>query len=332
MTYGELDRRAAILARHLRELGVGPETPVGLCMERTPELLVGVLGIWKAGGAYVPLDPAYPAERLGWIISDAALPVVVATAGTAAVLPEHGATLVRVDQLPETATSEAAPEVPASDASLAYVIYTSGSTGRPKGVLVQHGSLSNLLAATREAFGVGEGDVMPALASYAFDIWLFEALLPLTSGAAVRLVARERVLDVPALVEEIADATLVHAVPALMRQLVQAERETPRLARLRRAFVGGDRVPADLLAEMREALPGAETHVLYGPTEGTILASTHPVPAGRDGGGAPDRPSPGERAPVRLRRVRKPAAGGRAGRAADRRGGGGARLPGPRRR
>jgi amino acid adenylation domain-containing protein len=277
VTYGALDRRAAVLARQLRELGVGPETPVGLCMERTPELLVGVMGIWKAGGAYVPLDPSSPAERLGWIISDAALPVVVATGATAGVLPEHGATLVRVDQLAETAG--AVPEVPASDAGLAYVIYTSGSTGRPKGVLVEHGSLANLLAATREAFGVGEGDVMPALASYAFDIWLFEGLLPLTSGAAVRLVERERVMDVPALVEEIADSTLLHAVPALMRQLVHAERETPRLARLRRAFVGGDRVAADLLAEMREALPGAETHVLYGPTEGTILASMLPVPA-----------------------------------------------------
>ncbi|HEX8318640.1 amino acid adenylation domain-containing protein, partial [Longimicrobium sp.] len=278
VTYGALDRRAAILAGHLRDLGVGPETPVGLCLERTPELLVGVLAIWKAGGAYVPLDPSYPAERLGWIIADAALPVVVVAESTAGVLPEHGATLVRMDQLPDTA-STTAPEVPASNAGLAYVIYTSGSTGRPKGVLVQHGSLANLLAATRETFGVEEGDVMPALASYAFDIWLFEALLPLTSGAAVRLVERDRVLDVPALLEEVADATLVHAVPALMRQLVQAERETPRLARLRRAFVGGDRVPADLLAEMREALPGAESHVLYGPTEGTILASVHPVPA-----------------------------------------------------
>jgi amino acid adenylation domain-containing protein len=277
VTYGALDRRASILARHLRDLGVGPETPVGLCMERTPELLVGVLGIWKAGGAYVPLDPGYPAERLGWIITDAALPVVVATGSTAAVLPEHGATVIRVDQLSDTA-SDAAPELPASDGSLAYVIYTSGSTGRPKGVQVQHGSLSNLLAATREAFGVVQRDVMPALASYAFDIWLFEALLPLTSGAAVRLVARERVLDVPALLEEIADATFLHAVPALMRQVVQVERETPRLRLLRRAFVGGDRVPADLLAEMRETLSRAETHVLYGPTEGTILASTHPVP------------------------------------------------------
>ncbi|HEX2081445.1 MAG TPA: amino acid adenylation domain-containing protein, partial [Longimicrobium sp.] len=274
VTYGALDRRAAVLARHLRDLGVVPETPVGLCMERTPELLVGVLGIWKAGGAYVPLDPSYPAERLGWIIADAAVPVVVATGRTAGVLPEHGATLVRVDQLPE-----AAPEVPVSDTSLAYVIYTSGSTGRPKGVLVQHGSLANLLAATREVFGVVEGDVMPALASYAFDIWLFEALLPLTSGGAVRLVERERVLDVPALLEEIADATLVHAVPALMRQVVQVERERPRLGRLRRAFVGGDRVAADLLAEMRETLPGVEAHVLYGPTEGTILASVYAVPA-----------------------------------------------------
>ncbi|HEV3052244.1 MAG TPA: amino acid adenylation domain-containing protein, partial [Longimicrobium sp.] len=290
VTYGALERRASILARHLRELGVGLETPVGLCMERTPELLVGVLGIWKAGGAYVPLDPGYPAERLGWIIHDAALPVVVATEGTAAVLPEHGATLVRVDHLPETAADTAA-EVPGSDASLAYVIYTSGSTGTPKGVLVQHGSLSNLLGATREAFGVVAGDVMPALASYAFDIWLFEALLPLTSGAAVRLVDRDRVMDVPALVEEIADATLVHAVPALMRQVIQAERDTPRLARLRRAFVGGDRVSADLLAEMRETLSGAETHVLYGPTEGTILASAHPVPAdGRVEGNPIGRP------------------------------------------
>ncbi|WP_420127104.1 non-ribosomal peptide synthase/polyketide synthase [Longimicrobium sp.] len=277
VTYGELDRRASILARHLRDLGVGSETPVGLCMERTPELLVGVLGIWKAGGAYVPLDPGYPAERLGWMISDAALPVVVVAESTAGVLPEHGATLVRVDQLPDAA--DAAPELPASHASLAYVIYTSGSTGRPKGVQVQHGSLSNLLAATREAFGVVADDVMPALASYAFDIWLFEALLPLTSGAAVRLVERERVMDVPALAEEIADATLVHAVPALMRQIVESERETPRLGRLRRAFVGGDQVAADLLAEMRETLSEAESHVLYGPTEGTILASTHPVPA-----------------------------------------------------
>ncbi|HYH81260.1 MAG TPA: amino acid adenylation domain-containing protein [Longimicrobium sp.] len=280
LTYGALDRRAEALARRLRELGVGPEVPVGLCMERTPELLVGVLGIWKAGGAYVPLDPGYPAERLGWIVADASLAVIVTAGAAAGALPEHRATLVRSDGLPDADDASPDPvETPVSASNLAYVIYTSGSTGRPKGVLVQHGSLANLLAATREAFGVGPGDVMPALASYAFDIWLFESLLPLTSGAAVRLVGRERVLNVPALLDEAADATLLHAVPALMRQVAAAERESPRLGRLRHAFVGGDRVPADLLAEMRAALPAAETHVFYGPTEGSILASAHPVPA-----------------------------------------------------
>ncbi|HEU0053556.1 MAG TPA: amino acid adenylation domain-containing protein, partial [Longimicrobium sp.] len=287
ITYADLDARAESLARRLRALGVGPETPVGLCMDRTPELLVGVLGIWKAGGAYVPLDPGYPAERLAWIVSDAALPVIVTGGGAADALPEHAATIVRIDEVSETkSTEDASTEdalISVSPANLAYVIHTSGSTGRPKGVLVRHGSLANLLASTREAFGVRPGDVMPALASYAFDIWLFEALLPLTSGAATRIVARERVLDVPSLLDEVSDATLLHAVPALMRQVAEVERAAPKLARLRRAFVGGDRVPAELLAEMREALPSAETHVLYGPTEATILASAHRVDGAVEG-------------------------------------------------
>ena len=253
MTYGVLERRASILAGHLRALGVGPETAVGLCREATPRLLVGVLGIWKAGGAYVPLDPSYPAERLGWIIADAALPVVVATEGTAGVLPEHGAILVRVDQLPET-VAEAAPEVPASDMSQAYVIYTSGSTGRPK-VLVQHGSLANLLSATREAFGVGGGGRDAGGGVVRLRHLALRDAAPAHLGGLGAPGGARAGAGRPALLEEIADATLVHAVPALMRQLVQAERETPRLGRLRRAFVGGDRVAADLLAEMREAFP-----------------------------------------------------------------------------
>ncbi|HEY0022712.1 MAG TPA: non-ribosomal peptide synthase/polyketide synthase [Longimicrobium sp.] len=278
LTYGKLNERANRLAHHLAGLGVGAETRVAICLEPGPEMVVSVLAVLKAGGAYVPLDPAYPAERLAFMLADAAVPVLVTQESLRAALSlSDGVAVVSVDRDSVAAKSAENPERSVSPGHLAYVIYTSGSTGTPKGVLVQHGSLANLLATTREAFGVDEGDLMPAMASYAFDIWLFEALLPLTSGAAVRLVERERVMDVPALVQEIADATLVHAVPALMRQLVQAERETPRLARLRRAFVGGDRVAADLLAEMREALPGAESHVLYGPTEGTILASTHPV-------------------------------------------------------
>ncbi|HEU4558322.1 MAG TPA: amino acid adenylation domain-containing protein, partial [Longimicrobium sp.] len=280
LTYAELNARANRLAHNLRRRGVGPEVRVGICLERSVEMVVAILAVLKAGGAYVPLDPGYPAERLAFMFADSGAGLLLTRPPLPEGLPPQAAEVVCLDADRERIEAESAraPAAGVLPENLAYVIYTSGSTGTPKGVLVQHGSLANLLAATRGAFGVGEGDVVPALASYAFDIWLFEALLPLTSGGAVRLVERERVLDVPALVEEIADATLVHAVPALMRQLVQAERETPRLTRLRRAFVGGDRVAADLLAEMREALPGAETHVLYGPTEGTILASMHPVP------------------------------------------------------
>jgi amino acid adenylation domain-containing protein len=281
LTYRELNARANRLAHHLRRRGVRPETRVGICLQRGPELVVAILAVLKAGGAYVPLDPAYPAERLAFMLADSGAPLLLTRLPLPEGLAPHAAEVVCLDAGRERIEAESAraPAAGVLPGTLAYVIYTSGSTGRPKGVLVPHGSLANLLAATREAFGVGEGDVMPALVSFAFDIWLFEALLPLISGAAVRLVERERVLDVPALLEEIADATLVHAVPALMRQLVRAERETPRLGRLRRAFVGGDQVAADLLAEMRETLPAAEVHVLYGPTEGTILASTHPVPA-----------------------------------------------------
>ncbi len=298
LTYAGLDARSDALALRLRGLGVGPETPVGLCVERTPEMVVGVLGIWKAGGAYVPLDPAYPTGRLELIARDAALRVVVASAEAAGSVPVLAGEIVMVDGTPlPPAPSPARGEgehdgVEADEAvagcslfpvpcSLAYVIYTSGSTGTPKGVLVEHGSLSNLLHAAREAFGVGPGDVMPSLASFAFDIWLFEAVLPLTVGATVRLVARERVLDPARLVEEVEDATLLHAVPALMRQLVREVRASPapRLAGVRRAFVGGDLVPPDLLAEMRAAFPRAAAFVTYGPTEAAVLASSHRVPA-----------------------------------------------------
>ncbi|HET7231202.1 MAG TPA: amino acid adenylation domain-containing protein, partial [Longimicrobium sp.] len=278
LTFGEIERRAAALARRLRALGVKPETRVGLCMERTPDLVVGALGIWKAGGAYVPLDPSYPPERLGWIVSDSALPVIVAAGSAAEALPESEATLVRLDELPGDVSDDVVDEVTVDPSTLAYVIYTSGSTGRPKGVLVQHGSLANILAVTREWYSVRPGDVVPAMSSFAFDVWLFEAFLPLTAGAATRLVARDRVMDVPALLDEIADTTFLHAVPALMREIAREERERPRLTRLRDAMVGGDRVQPDLVAEMRAAFPSTVTHVFYGPTEAAIMTSGHHAP------------------------------------------------------
>ncbi len=285
-TYAELERWANRLAHALRGRGVGPEVRVGVCLSRTPEMIVAVLGILKAGGAYVPLDPAHPRERLGYVLEDAGAALVLSESALAERLPAGGIPVLALDAEREVVAG--APDTPpaggAGPESLAYVIYTSGSTGRPKGVMVEHRGLANLLLAAGAEFGFREGDVAPALASFAFDIWGFETLVPLVTGGAVRLVPRERVLDVPALLEECRDATVLHAVPALMRQVVDAGRGA--LPAARRLFVGGDLVPPELLEDMRAAFPRAEIRVLYGPTEGTVLASAQAL----DGGPVPARP------------------------------------------
>ncbi|WP_331023625.1 amino acid adenylation domain-containing protein [Longimicrobium sp.] len=283
LTYAELNARANRVAHHLRALGVGPEVRVAVGVRRGLETVVGLLAVLKAGGGYVPLDIVNPEDRLQYVLGDSAPaalltegPLVARFAGAGVPLVDTG-DLAALDAYPASDPDRA--EVGVRPEHLAYVIYTSGSTGRPKGVLVRHGSLVSLLAVSRAEYGVGPGDVLPALASSAFDISLFEILLPLISGAETRLVMPQRVMDPRAFLSEVTDATLLHAVPALMREIVQVERRAPRLARLRATFVGGDQVPADLLAEMTATFPAARTSVLYGPTEAAILASAHEVPA-----------------------------------------------------
>ncbi|HEV3049609.1 MAG TPA: amino acid adenylation domain-containing protein, partial [Longimicrobium sp.] len=282
LTYAELNARANQLAHHLRSLGVGPEVRVAVFIRRGIETVVSLLAVLKAGGGYVPFDVGNPDDRHRYTLADST-PAVVLTGGPpAARLAGAGVPLVDLGDSAvweHPASDPDRAEVGVGPEHLAYVIYTSGSTGRPKGVLVRHGSLVNLLVDTRAAYGVGPGDVLPALASSAFDISLFELLLPLVSGAELRLVAPTRVMDARALLGEITDATLLHAVPALMRDIAQVQRRAPSLPRLRATFVGGEQVPADLLAEMSAAFPAARTHILYGPTEATILASAHAVPA-----------------------------------------------------
>jgi len=280
LTYAELNGRANRLAHHLRALGVGPDARVGICVERSLEMVVGVLGVLKAGGAYVPLDPGYPPERLAYMLGDSAPAAVLVQTHLRDRVRSAGVPLLELD-----AGASAWASLPATDPGrggltpehLAYVIYTSGSTGRPKGVRVPHGSVAATLAVAGEAFGFGAGDRVPSLASFAFDIWLFETLLPLLGGGSVRLVPRERLPDVPRLVKDLALCTVVHAVPALMRRIVEEVRATPGgvLDTLRHAFVGGDAVAPDLLEQMRAAFPAAAIHVLYGPTEGAIICAAH---------------------------------------------------------
>ncbi len=279
-TYRELDRRAGILAERLRALGVGPEVPVGLCVEHGPELAVAVLGIFRSGGAYVPLDPAHPPARLAFLLKDSAVRVLVTQSHLLASLPPHGAEVVLPGGEGSVGESGLSPSPAPGD--LAYRIYTSGTTGRPKAVQVEHGMLAATLAATRERFGFTAGDRMPCLALSTFDIFLFELLSPLLAGGTAVLFPIQPRLDVEQVVDHLGELTCLHAVPALMRSLVDALRrrgkEAPDVGRLRQVFVGGEAVPADLLEDLRQTFPGARVWVLYGPTEGTILCSGHPVP------------------------------------------------------
>ncbi|MFL6203220.1 MAG: amino acid adenylation domain-containing protein, partial [Thermoanaerobaculia bacterium] len=267
LTYRELDRRANRVAHALIARGVGPESRVGLRTERSLEMLVGLLAIFKAGGAYVPLDPVYPEDRLAYMIEDAGVELVLTREA-----------LVELSVQGE----EGRPLRPGSPSDLAYVIYTSGSTGRPKGVMVEHGQLVQTLWAVREELVWEASDRTLCLAPFSFDIFLFELWSPLLAGGRCELVPLAPVLDLDAVVARLPEVTRLHAVPALMGAVMeQAQRSGSPFFRMRTLFVGGDAVPAELLSRMRRVFPGAELRVLYGPTEGTILATSWRVEAGR---------------------------------------------------
>src|SRR6185436_16470967 len=274
-TFAAIDRAADRLASRLRVRGVGPGRIVGLCVERSAEMVMGLLGIWKSGGAWLPLDPSYPEARRDFLIGDALGddPVVVtrvdlAEGGEGA--PEHG----------EAPAGPNNPEAPA------YVIYTSGTTGMPKGVVVEHRQLSALLASVQRSCGFGADDRMPCVAPFSFDIFLFELLAPLLAGGTSVLIGLRPSLDVDRLVARLGEMTRLHAVPALMHQICDAARSSDAGGHwpgMRSLFVGGDRVPADLLEDLRPVFPNAEIRVLYGPTEATVLATSHTARPGETG-------------------------------------------------
>ena len=289
LTYRELNARANRLARRLRLSGVGRDTIVGLCLDRSLDLVVALRWPCVLKAEVVPScrsrSVAYPEERLAFLLADSRALVLLAERRLAAGLAAGGRELLVPAELRQSLARESAADLPGEPAadSLAYVIYTSGSTGRPKGVLVEHRNLAYVLAAGRE-LGFTAEDVMPVLAPSAFDIFLFELLSPLAAGGTAVLVRLDPVPDLARLSRLLTGVTRLHAVPALMRQIVdrvRAEGEEPRPYRgLRTLFTGGDTVPAGLLADLLDTFPHAELRVLYGPTEGTIIASSHRVPRG----------------------------------------------------
>jgi amino acid adenylation domain-containing protein len=270
-SYGELNARANRLAHYLKRRGVGPDVLVGICVERSVEMLVGLLGILKAGGAYVPLDASYPGERLAFMIEDSRLQTLVTQSHLVESLPPHRAEVIRLDAVGELISGESAnnPVCDVGPENLAYVIYTSGSTGKPKGVQIPHRAVVNFLNAMRRQQEWTPREVLLAVTTLSFDIAGLELYLPLTTGARLVLVSREVAADGARLLNALEEsgATVMQATPSTWRLLFDAGWRGGPL----KILCGGEALPGDLA----EQLVGAGRRVwnLYGPTETTIWST-----------------------------------------------------------
>lgn len=272
LTYRELNVKANRLAHHLRQLGVGPEVLVGLCMERSLDMVVGLLGILKAGGAYVPLDPTYPPERIAFMLSDAQVPVLLTQQRLVIQLATQTAQVVCLDsdEAELVQHSGANPLAMATSDNLAYVIYTSGSTGRPKGVQVLHHALVNFLLSMRQQPGLTAEDTLLAVTTLSFDIAALELFLPLIVGTRLVIASQDIVANGAALAEILARShvTVMQATPITWRILLAAGWQGDQHLKI---LCGGEALPLELA---RQLLPKAASFWnMYGPTETTIWSS-----------------------------------------------------------
>ncbi|MBA3354607.1 MAG: amino acid adenylation domain-containing protein [Pyrinomonadaceae bacterium] len=283
LTYGELNQRANQLAHHLRSLGVEPDVRVGISVERSLEMVVGILGILKAGGAYVPLDPAYPSERLSFMLEDTQTSVLVTQRHLLERLPDHGAKVVCLDADWKIIARESAenPDAAVTPDNLAYVIYTSGSTGKPKGIAIRHRGVVNNLTDLNRRFAVGPRDRVLALSSLSFDMCVYEVLGTLASGAAIVMPAASAERDPAHWAKLMAQhrVTVWNSAPSLLEMLVEhvGERAKTRLPDLRLAMLGGDWVEVTLPDRLKALAAGVEVIVMGGATEASIHSIIYEV-------------------------------------------------------
>jgi amino acid adenylation domain-containing protein/non-ribosomal peptide synthase protein (TIGR01720 family) len=298
LTYRELNQRADQLAHYLRAKGIGPDVPVGVCMERALELVVALLGILKAGGAYLPLDPTYPAERLAFMLEDSQVPVLLTQSGVLEGLSgvggdnegprpkdegprtknkgpksNHSPFVICLDTEWETITnselSATSRQQPPPD-SLAYIIYTSGSTGKPKGAMLSHQGVCNRLWWMQAAYQLTSADRILQKTSFSFDVSVWEFFWPLITGACLVLAIPEGHKDGAYLVNVIGEQaiTTLHFVPSMLGVfLEQPGLETCQS--LQRVICSGEALPLEFQTRFMSRLP-AELHNLYGPTEASI--------------------------------------------------------------
>ena len=281
-TYAELDRHASQIGRRLRELGVGPEVLVGVCMQAGLDRLAAVLGVWKAGGGYVPLDPAAPASRLSFMITDTATPVILTDTASITSLPAPAAGHVSVVNLEaeRDLISRLAHTSPAGTGArpenVAYVIYTSGSTGQPKGVVIEHRQAMNFLHGLVSNWAVTPRDAVLAFSSLTFDASVIDLFTPLLAGARVVLAPPETRHSPPRLAALLRSAaiTFVLLPPAVLSLL-----DDEPFPALRVLLTGGEELPAELAR--RWAARDLTFVNAYGPTEATVIATYQVLDAGR---------------------------------------------------
>ena len=273
LTYAELDAKANQLARRLHELGVGPEAVVGVCLERSPEMVVSVLGVLKAGAAYMALDPAYPGERLGFMLGDAKAPVLLTQERLRSAVPAPSAEVICLDS--DVALAGESTERPPSRArigNLAYVIYTSGSTGRPKGVAVEHRGLVNLVTWHHGYFQLEAGDRTAQVAGAGFDASVYEIWSCLTAGASLCIVPDEVRASPPRLLDRLLSDRVDSGIfPTPLAEAVLTETWPAELT-LKSLLAGGDRLHRNALEDLPIPLYNG-----YGPTENTVVVTCHKV-------------------------------------------------------
>ncbi|BDI19626.1 hypothetical protein ANSO36C_54280 [Nostoc cf. commune SO-36] len=274
LTYQQLNQQANQLAHHLRTLGVGSEVLVGICLERSLEMIVGLLGILKAGGAYVPLDPAYPSERLAFILEDTQTPVLLTQEKLVKNLPPHHAQVVYLDLDWEKniQNSQKNPVNQTTADNLIYVIYTSGSTGQPKGVMIPHRGICNQLHWKQTTFGLTNADKVLLTISFSFDPSVWQIFWPLCFGGQLFMARPGGHQDTTYLVKVIIEQqiTVLALVPSILRVLLE-EKGIENCRFIRHITCGGEALPGELIERFFAQLNLDNVlHNCYGPTEASI--------------------------------------------------------------
>ena len=273
LTYRELNQRANQLAHYLQKLGVKPEVFVGICVERSIEMLVGLLGILKAGGAYVPLDSTYPKERLAFMLEDARAPVLLTQQRLLEIIPSHSGKVVCLDtnwqeiskQISENSVSNVCAD------NLAYVIYTSGSTGKPKGTLIHHRGLVNYLTWCTKAYSVEQGEGSPVHSSISFDMTITGLFSPLLVGRKVELLPEDKGIEnLATVVRNKSNFSLIKITPAQLDLLSHQLLPQEAAGKTRAFIIGGENLLAESIAFWQENAPDTMLINEYGPTETVV--------------------------------------------------------------